>query len=240
MTDEVRRQRGYYEESAAQYDASHASRFDEHIFALEFLLSFLNVVQAQSVIDVGSGTGRALMFLRERRPELLIKGIEPIEQLRAQAYQKGLPQSILDEGTALDMQIADDSFDICTEFGVLHHIRDHERAVREMCRVARRGVLLSDANNWGQGGHSTRWLKVLIRTFGLWRSFELLRTGGKGYHFSEGDGIYYSYSVLSSIRILKEKFRYVHILNSGFSTGNLRFDSPHLIVFAHNRSIENA
>jgi SAM-dependent methyltransferase len=58
-------------------------------------------------------------------------------------------------GDATRMPFADDTFDLVTESGVLHHIEDWRSAVTEACRVSRRGVILdsepsNDNLDWGR------------------------------------------------------------------------------------------
>jgi hypothetical protein len=38
---------------------------------------------------------------------------------------------------------------------------------------------------------------------GLWPAFDFVRTRGRGYMVSEGDGVFYSYSVFDSLRLLR-------------------------------------
>ena len=35
----------------------------------------------------------------------------------------------------------------------------------------------------------------------FWKIFDYIRTGFKGYHYSEGDGVFYYYSILEDVRI---------------------------------------
>ena len=43
-------------------------------------------------------------------------------------------------------------------------------------------------------------LKLPIYKLGLWRTFDFIRTRGKRYQISAGDGLFYSYSVYDSLR----------------------------------------
>ena len=86
----------------------------------------------------------------------------------------------------------DDSFDIVMSFGLLHHVPDSGPIAAEMMRVARFGVTISDANRFGQGSAAIGVLKLAIHRVGLWPTFERLRTKGRGYMESDGDGIFYS------------------------------------------------
>ncbi|MEQ1688196.1 MAG: methyltransferase domain-containing protein, partial [Sphingopyxis sp.] len=130
------------------------------------------------------------------------------------------------------------SFDLVCAYAVLHHIKDHARAVREMVRVARYGVFLSDANNFGQGPAMARAVKQAINAAGLWRAYDWMATRGKGYHYSEGDGVFYSYSITNAVPILRSKFSILHSINTLPSAGlNLGRQAPHMALFATNRSL---
>jgi len=109
------------------------------------LVGLLDFLQIQSVLDVGAGTGRTLVYLREKRPALRVFGIEPVPAQRMQAYSKGISDQVLLAGDATAIQFGDGEFDLVCEFGVLHHIRDHRRAVAEMLRVAKKAVFFPTA-----------------------------------------------------------------------------------------------
>src|SRR5262249_22927753 len=143
-----------------------------------------------TILDVGAGTGRLFQFFREQNLEFSIIGIEPSPAQRNIAYKKGVPPDKLIEGDATKLQFPENHFDFCTEFGVLHHIKDNARAVREMCRVASKGVFLSDSNNFGQGRLVSRSIKQSLRHLRLWKLAVTIKTRGKGYNYSDGDGIF--------------------------------------------------
>jgi ubiquinone/menaquinone biosynthesis C-methylase UbiE len=229
---EVEAQRAYYARTAGQYDAMHVEEGDEHFRALDWLSSLIAQNRFESLLDIGSGTGRALRYLKERQP-IRYLGVEPVEALRTAGHTKGLAEKELVDGNALALDFADDSFDVVSEFGVLHHIKDHRKAVAEMCRVAKHGVFLSDSNNFGQGSPLVRFVKQSINALGLWPAFDLLMTRGKGYHWSEGDGVFYSYSLISDLPVVRRKFPRLHFLSTMAATGpNFYRQAPHLAVFA--------
>ncbi len=72
--------------------------------------------------------------------------------------------------------------------------RSPDIVVREMLRVAKRAVFISDSNLFGQGRRPLRILKFLLYRAGLWNLVKLVQTGGKGYAITAGDGLAYSYS----------------------------------------------
>ena len=230
--DEVSLQRKYYADTAAKYDAMQISEHDEHQFALAILSAIIEYHGIKSVLDVGSGTGRALRYLKARHPHVRFVGIEPVEALRKIGHNAGLSPEELKEGDVNALAALDGEFDLVCEFAVLHHVPKPELAVAEMLRVARKAIFISDANNFGQGGAASRLLKQLINALGLWRAFDWLRTGGKGYHVSVGDGLFYSYSVYNNFRQIRKACRYVHQFNTADADLGLYRSSPSVAILA--------
>ncbi len=214
LQSEIELQRRYYATTADRYDAMHVDTKDEHHFALSFLVASLDFLEITSVLDIGSGTGRAIQFLKEQRPELRVVGIEPVEELRKQGYAKGLSEQELVEGDATNLPFSPSEFDLVCEFGVLHHVRRPDAVVAEMLRVAGKAILISDSNNFGQGSFAARSVKQVINLLGLWRLADLVKTRGKGYMVSEGDGLAYSYSVFNNYKQIRAQCRSVHLLNT--------------------------
>jgi SAM-dependent methyltransferase len=95
----------------------------------------------------------------------------------------------------------DNSFDAVCESATLHHVPHPSAVVGEMLRVARKVVVIADSNRFGQGSWPARLLKLFLYKLGLWRVFDFLRTRGKHYQISEGDGLFYSYSVYDSYHL---------------------------------------
>jgi len=196
VKDPVLAQRRYYTETAARYDAMHAHEAVDDDAGLQMLLSVLQTLNVRSLLDVGSATGRGLPRLAEGLSNTLICGVEPVEALVRQGISSGVNRGLpllLASGDALPF--ADKSFDAVCEFGILHHVPDPARVIQEMLRVARHVVVISDTNRFGQGTLPLRIIKLLLYKLNLWNAFDFLRTRGKGYQVSEGDGVFYSYSV---------------------------------------------
>lgn len=211
---EVSLQRQYYASTASEYDAMHLSADHEHDFALSFLVGMLDYVEANSLLDVGAGTGRTLMHLRRCRPSMRVCGVEPSAELRAVAHLKGIDTDQIIDGDAMALPFEDGAFDVVSEFAVLHHLRDPSSALSEMLRVARRAIFVSDSNNFGQGRPMARGLKQALHMFRLWPFANYLKTRGKGYQVTPGDGLAYSYSVFSDFGRLKRQCRSIHVINT--------------------------
>src|SRR5579863_3468251 len=194
-------QRQYYTETASRYALMHSREAVDDDNCLRILLPILNTLNVHSLLDVGSATGRGLPRLAEGLSNTLVCGIEPVEALVRQGISSGVTQGLpllMASGDALPF--ADRSFDAVCEFAILHHVPDPARIVQEMLRVARNVVVISDANRFGQGSFPLRIIKLLLYKLKLWKAFDFVRTRGRGYQVSDGDGVFYSYSAFDNLR----------------------------------------
>lgn len=195
-------QREYYRRTAARYDEQHVRDDDEHGRALRFISTQLASSSIDSLLDVGSGSGRALRFFLGRHPQLRLRGIEPVEALIGEAERAGVPHGLIDRGRGEALPYRDGSYDAVCGFGILHHVKQPNAVVREMTRVAKRAVFISDSNRFGQGSLGARRVKLLLWRMRLWKVANFVKTRGKGYVMTEGDGLAYSYSVFDSLDTL--------------------------------------
>jgi ubiquinone/menaquinone biosynthesis C-methylase UbiE len=234
-TSDVDLQRSYYADTAPKYDSTHA---DEHGLGTAFMISAFERLDIQSILDVGCGTGRALFKVKERFPNVSMVGIEPSPELRSVGHSKGLSESQLIDGNGTNLAFPDGSFDLVCEFGVLHHAPNPSKIVSEMLRVARKAIFISDSNNFGQGGKTSRLVKQAFDAVGLWPLANQIRTKGKGYMISKGDGLFYSYSVFNDYKQIAEKCETIHILNtndSGLIGPNLYRTAPYVALLGIKR-----
>lgn len=197
--DAIAAQRRYYTETASRYENMHAHEGDADEWNLRFVCALLQVVGVKSVLDVGAGTGRAVRHLQVMAPNTLVCGLEPVGALIDQGLamcRDYRPHFIQASGDTLPF--GDNSFDAVCSFAILHHVPKPGVVVGEMLRVARKTVLIVDSNRFGQGRWPMRAAKLLLYKSGLWPLVNFAKTGGKGYLFTEGDGIAYSYSAYDS------------------------------------------
>jgi len=196
-------QASYYSRTAARYDELHTADLrDEHYAALQAIEAVGDLLDLGTFLDVGAGTGRAVLFFRERGRH--VRGVEPIGPLIDQAIAKGVPEGVILCGTGQSLPFEDQSFDAVLECGVLHHVADPSCVVKEMMRVAKKAIFLSDSNRFGQGGTLARLTKLALYKTGLWGTARYIQTRGKGYTISDDDGVGYSYSVYDSYAQLAE------------------------------------
>ena len=159
-------------------------------------------------------------------------GVEPVAGMRRIGHENGISADVLVEGDATHLDFEDGSFDVVSAFGVLHHVEDPSVVLAEMLRVAKVGIFVSDANRYGQGGWVVKRLKRVLYLLKLWKFVEKIRTGGKGYHQSEGDGVFYSYSVFDNFAQIRQKCPSIRIFTLVGTGVNPLFDSEQIGFFA--------
>jgi SAM-dependent methyltransferase len=224
-TKAVALQRSYYERTVCLYDQRLSENGEEHEVACCFISEFSRLLGAVSLLDIGCGTGRALGIFRTRNPELVVHGIDPAECMLNQARAKFGASGLL-RGDGANLPFNDNTYDLAVETGVLHHVREPEKVVREMMRVARKAIFISDHNIFGQGSAISRGLKWALYKAKLWRAVKFLQNGGRDYCFSDGDGVVYSYSAYFHYRLLERWAANVIAIPTSAAAGDLGFLSP--------------
>lgn len=156
----------------------HRAVFTRRVEVLSALLADA-VPGGGRVLDLGCGDGRIAARLMERRPDLIVEGVDVL--VRPVTH---IPVTRYDGGT---LPFADGSFDYVVIVDVLHHTDDPAVVLAEAARVARRGLVVKDhlREGWlagpilrlmdwvGNRGHDVRlpynyldraqWAKVLER-----------------------------------------------------------------------------
>jgi ubiquinone/menaquinone biosynthesis C-methylase UbiE len=208
-------QREYYAATAAKYDSMHGHEAANNPQTFKYVTFLLRAVQPETVLDVGAGTGQAILKMKKAMPDLSISGVEPVTALIEQGEREnGLPAGTILQGVGENLPFADASFDVVCSFGILHHVPHPNAIVKEMMRVARKAILICDGNRFGQGSLPMRLLKLGLYKAGLWRTVNYLKTGGKGYQITPGDGLAYSYSVYDSFACISDWAEQVVLLPS--------------------------
>lgn len=223
-------QQRYYQETAHAYDSMHLRRGDEHYFSLHLLIGLIELYKIQSILDVGAGTGRVAQFLKTKYPELKIISVEPVKALREVGHEKGLTRNELMDGDATHLDFENESFDLVCAFGVFHHLGKPKIALSEMKRVSKKYLFISDSNNFGTGSPFSRKIKQSLNTLHLWNLVVFVKSKGRMYQVSVGDGLFYSFSIMKMIRLLKNYSVYPFATSP--SKGNLYRDSTHVALFA--------
>ena len=102
---------------------------------------------------------------------------------------------------------------------IAYHLNKYERGFDRIIDI------------WGADHHGyIPRVKGAIAALGLWRAFDYVRTGGKGYNVSAGDGLFYSYSVYNDYRQIRAACRTVHQFNTVDAGLSLRDSAPHVAL----------
>lgn len=221
----------HYDRTAGQYDDRHnLDTNPEHTRALELGWPLF---AANSVLDVGCGTGRTLLWLSERNPNLTLFGIEPSGAMIDVARQK-LPDADIRVGNGEALPYESNSVDVAIATGIMHHADNPSRAIDEMFRVARKGILISDHNNYAFGGSKTRRIRMALKLAGLLGAFTFVKQGFNKQGYSDDDGYWYPYSLFDNYAQIAKQAERVYIIPTRNPTSNehILFAQSHIAIAA--------
>ena len=165
-------------------DPATARTFDERRFGgpigelvatgqADVLMRFLGRAAGRSVLDVGTGTGRAAFLMASAGAH--VTGVDASEEMLAVARARAaaVPHEIeFAAGDAHALAFGDRSFDVAVSLRVLMHTPRWRTCVQELCRVSRELVIVDYPSS-----HSTALLQALGRrvTYRLGASTEPYR-----------------------------------------------------------------
>ena len=222
----------YYRKTAHLYDSLQIHNRDEHHIALLFLSGYLLDLGVKSLLDVGTGTGRALAFLQQNFQDINVKGIELVPELREIALSKGLSPQQIDLGSAENLPYNNNQFDVVTAFGVLHHVQNPSRVIQEMLRVSAKYIYISDHNIYGWGSPLTKFVKQSIRQILGQVALKYVMTHGTGYHSTDYDGIFYPFSVCDYLPLLKRNCHIEFMVSTKGFANSLYREASHIAILA--------
>ena len=110
------------------------------------VLGVLRCVCPTAILDIGSGRGAFLWPLLDEFPQTDVTAIDhsPQRAMDLQAvHDGGIQRLTAHQDDVTNLSFDNDQFDVVTMLEVLEHIPLTEAALSEVCRVARRFVILS-------------------------------------------------------------------------------------------------
>lgn len=134
----------YTEKNAEAYQERNPRR---HRSEMRLIARTFSHVPKGTVLDIPSGGGRVGLFLSQCGYQVTCADYSPamVDITRRLAAETSAPISV-DRQDIESLTYGDDAFDTVVCFRLFHHFPDRvirERAVRELCRVARQRVALS-------------------------------------------------------------------------------------------------
>jgi 2-polyprenyl-3-methyl-5-hydroxy-6-metoxy-1,4-benzoquinol methylase len=100
-------------------------------------------IQGRTILDVGTGTGRAAIFLA--RGGAKVTAIDASEQMLDVARQRAVKEGVsvtFQRGDAHKIEAADRSFEVVVCFRLLMHLPQWQTCIHELCRVSEQLVIL--------------------------------------------------------------------------------------------------
>ncbi len=144
-------------QAAPRYGDWYATRRGRRVDEAECaLLAWLLALfpAAQSVLEVGCGTGHFVEWLAERSLSVVGLDRSPAMLREMRAHRPDIPAVL---GDAHRLPFRDGVVDLALFVTTLEFLDDPEEALAEAARVARRGLLVVALNRWSLGGLSRRW-----------------------------------------------------------------------------------
>lgn len=96
----------------------------------------------RTLLDAGCGEGFVADILQTAIPDARITGFDVREDCVKLAQLRN-PRGTFAAGDIYNIAFPDDTFDVVYSFEVLEHLREPDRALRELARVAKQAVVLS-------------------------------------------------------------------------------------------------
>jgi ubiquinone/menaquinone biosynthesis C-methylase UbiE len=115
------------------------------------------------LLDIGCGGGENLMLLRKHAaPQVELTGIDVSSEAVARATSLLQDGAKIFQGTAVSLPFPTGSFDRVTMFGVMEHIREHDKVILEISRILVPGgrLYISTSNYYSL----VRWTTLFRKT----------------------------------------------------------------------------
>jgi ubiquinone/menaquinone biosynthesis C-methylase UbiE len=182
--------RNFFETAATEWDEMRLTYYDEQV--IETMADAIGVDSAQTVLDVGTGTGFIAAGLAPRAGRVIGIDNSPamLEVARDNHAQLGIDNVELREGDLSRLPLEGDSVDAAVANMVLHHAESPAAMIAEMARVVRPGgwVAITDEIE-----HPYEWMRA--EQADVWLGFTAAQIEG---FFGSARLAQYGYSALGS------------------------------------------
>jgi SAM-dependent methyltransferase len=145
------------------------------------MVQMLRPARGESILDIGCGTGSALLPLLETG--LNVTGLDPSPYMLAMCAERLGQRVDLYRGVAEDLPFDDNSFNHAMFFISMEFVDDPVKAVEEACRVAKDRVFIGFLNRFAlkaaQRWHKEAWGAEVFdhaRLFSVWELKRIMRS----------------------------------------------------------------
>lgn len=99
------------------------------------------VPEGANVLDCAAGTGELSIAAAEKAGHVLCTdmSLQMLERARKKSAKKGIKNISFEERDIFDLPDEDNTYDAAIAGNVLHLLEEPEKAVKELCRVAKQG-----------------------------------------------------------------------------------------------------
>ena len=153
--------RGFWNRTAFAYDAATRSGDKGLQEAASYVASFAH--KTDVVLDAACGTGTFACALAPSVGFVAACDFAPnmVKQAQKKVTSLGLDNVACGVGDVMELNFADESFDLVVAGNVLHLLTDPGRAVRELARVTRRGGIIAIPNYVNAEALDRRFLRLI-------------------------------------------------------------------------------
>jgi SAM-dependent methyltransferase len=142
------------------------------------LFEFLGDVSGQSILDLGTGTGRAALALARQGAH--VTGVDPSAEMLAVARRRAAESNLainFQDGDAHALQFSDQSFDAAVCFRVLMHVPKWRRSLSELCRVTKRRLVFDYPALASTASLQAAWRRIAVQAGRNVEAYRVFRGG---------------------------------------------------------------
>ena len=137
----------YFNEKAEVWDQKFAEKDDNK---LRQIAGRMGILPGSTVLDIGTGTGVFLPFIRERIVDGAVYALDVAEKMLSKSKNKAHGNHVFYvQADILNAPFVSDVFDIIVCYSAFPHFRDKDEALHEIYRMLREGGNLYIAHSSG-------------------------------------------------------------------------------------------
>lgn len=132
----------FWDKIASVYDIAEA--INSKVYTEMLSLTTQLVPHGAKVLDTAAGTGQLSFAAAKKADEVICTDLSlpMLEEARKKAAKRGISNIRFEARNIFDLQDEDETYDVAIAGNVLHLLENPQGAVRELCRVTKKGGLI--------------------------------------------------------------------------------------------------